>query len=156
MGWIPCSGRDSAAGLVWLPRLLEKARRSETSPQGRLVEGYCYGDNDFIDKQLIAFLRTDDAAISALVREHPADADVAKIIVERSGRSAAECEAFNRSFRRRNFDFVLLEADEGRLRGLKGAILKFVYNGLIMPIVYRMFKRDERNRAAPPSNAAAG
>lgn len=149
MGWIPCSGRDSVAGLVWLPRLLEKARRSEASPEGRLVEGYLYGDNDFIDKQLIAFLRTDDAAISALVREHPADADVARIIVERSGRSAAECEAFSRKFRRNNFDFVLLEADEGRLRGIKGAILKFVYNSLIMPVVYRMFTRDERNRTAP-------
>jgi hypothetical protein len=153
MGWIPCSGRDSVAGLVWLPRLLEKARRSETSPEGRLVEGYCYGDNDFIDKQLIAFLRTTDTTISALVREHPADEDVARIIVERSGRSAAECEAFNRTFRRKNFDFVLIEADEGRLRGVKGALLKFVYNGVVMPIVYRMFKRDERNRSVPSAAA---
>jgi hypothetical protein len=129
--------------------LLQKARRAETSPEGRLVEGYLYGNNDFIDKQLIAFLRTDDTAISALVREHPADADVARIIVERSGRSASECEAFNRAFRRRNFDFVLIEADEGRLRGFKGAVLTFVYNRLLMPIFYRLFARDERKRRAP-------
>src|ERR1700694_3976393 len=106
MGWIPRSGRDSVAGLVWLPRLLEKARRCEASPGGRLVDGYCYGDNDFIDKQLIAFLRTDDVTISALVREHPDDADVALILVERSGRSPLECSAFNATFRRKNFDFV--------------------------------------------------
>ena len=73
MTWIPCSGRDSVAGLVWLPRLLEKARHCEASANSRLVDGYCYGDNDFIDKQLIAFLRTDDATISALVREQPVD-----------------------------------------------------------------------------------
>jgi hypothetical protein len=65
--------------------LLQKARHCETSPQGRLADGYCYGDNDFIDKQLIEFLRTNDAAISALVRQHPADSDVARILVERAG-----------------------------------------------------------------------
>ncbi|HXM19086.1 MAG TPA: DUF5069 domain-containing protein [Candidatus Tumulicola sp.] len=149
MGWIPCSGLNSVAGLVWLPRLLEKARRCETTQNGHLVDGYCYGDNDFIDKQLIAFLRTNDATISTLVKEHPADIDVARMLVDRSGRSPAECEAFNKTFRRRNFDFVLLEADEGRLRpGLKAAILKFTYNNVMMPAIYWMFRRDERNRNA--------
>jgi hypothetical protein len=152
MGWIPCSGRNSVAGLVWLPRLLEKARRCETSQNEHLVDGYCYGDYDFIDKQLIAFLRTDDSTISTLVREHPTDTEVAKILVDRSGRSGADCEAFSKTFRRRNFDFVLLEADEGRLRpGVKAAILKFIYNRVMMPTVYRMFQRDERNRKAKSS-----
>src|ERR1700682_4052916 len=147
MGWIPCSGRNSVAGLVWFPRLLEKARRCESAQNGHLVDGYCYGDNDFIDKQLIAFLRTDDATISALVREQPVDADVARILVERSGHGPAEIEAFNAVFRRKNFNFVLLEADEGRLRpGLKASILKFLYNGAVMPIFYPLFRRDERKR----------
>ena len=127
--------------------MLEKARHCEASPNGRLVDGYCYGDNDFIDKQLITFLRTDDATISALVREHPADADVARILVERSGHGPAEIETFNTAFRRRNFDFVLLEADEGRLRpGLKRTVLKFLYNNAVMPIFYPLFRRDERKR----------
>ncbi len=48
---------------------------------------------------------------------------------------------------RKFFDFVLLEADEGRLRpGPKATILKFLYNTVMMPVVYRMFMRDERNR----------
>jgi hypothetical protein len=148
MAWIPCSGRDSIAGLAWLPRLLEKARHAEIAQSGRLVDGYCYGDNDFIDKQLIAFLRTDDVAISALVREHPADADVAQILIERSRRSRAECEAFDRAFRKKNFNFILIEADEGRLSGFKGAFLKFVYNAVIMRIFYPLFRRDERRRSA--------
>jgi hypothetical protein len=50
---------------------------------------------------------------------------------------------------RRNFDFVLLEADEGRLRaGLKAAILKFTYNNVMMPAIYWIFRRDERIRNA--------
>ena len=153
---MPRSGRDSVAGLVWLPRLLDKARHCEASPSGRLVDGYCYGDNDFIDKQLIAFLRTDDVTISGLVREHPDDAEVARILVERSGRTPAEVEAFSASFRRKNLNFVLLEADEGRLGGPKGAVLKFVYNAMVMPIFYPLFRRDERNRNAHVPPAATG
>ena len=146
MGWVPCSGLESAAGLVWLPRMLQKARRCLSSPDGRSVDGYLYGDSDFIDKQVIAFLRTDDEAVSALVRENPSDADVARILVERSGRSAAECAAFSTSLRRKLFDFILLEADEGRVRGFKGAAVKFVYNKLLMPVIYPLFRRDERKR----------
>ena len=147
MSWTPCSGLDSVVGLVWLPRLLEKARRCEACADGRLVDGYCFGNNDFIDRDLIAFLRTDDETISALVREHPADADVAKILIERSGHTPAECEVFSTSFRRKYMDFILIEADEGRLRpGIKTATVKFAYNYLMMPVFYFMFRRDERMR----------
>ncbi len=132
-----------------MPRLLEKARHCETMSAGRLVDGYCYGDNDFIDKQLMGFLRTDDATISRLVREHQADADIATILVERSGRSRAECEAFNTAFRRKNLNFVLVEADEGRLPpGLGATMLRFFYNTVIMRIFYPLFERDERKRTA--------
>ena len=149
MGWTPRSGRDSIAGLPWLPRLLDKARHCEASSNGRLVDGYCYGDNDFIDKQLIEFLRTDDTTISRLVKEHPADADVAAVLVERSGRSATECEAFGKTFRRKNLNFVFLEADEGRLGGgFKATALKFFYNNVVMRIFYPLFERDERKRSA--------
>ena len=147
-------GRESLAGLVWLPRLLQKARHCEGSPDGRLVDGYCYGDNDFIDKQLITFLRTDDSTISALVREHPDDAEVARILVERSGHTPEEVAEFNTAFRRKNFNFVLLEADEGRMPpGVKATLLKFLYNGAVMPIFYPLFRRDERNRntGTPPA-----
>ena len=55
---------------------------------------------------------------------------------------------FDRRLREPKFlDFVLLEADKGRLRpGPKATILKFLYNTVMMPVVYRMFMRDERNR----------
>jgi hypothetical protein len=148
MSWTPCSGLESAAGVVWLPRLLQKARRALNSPDGRVVDGYLYGDNDFIDKQVIAFLRTDDETITKLVRENPSDADVARIIVERSGRSASECAAYSGSLKRKLFNFVMLEADEGRIHGFEASVIKFLYNNALMPIVYPMFRRDERKRKA--------
>jgi hypothetical protein len=148
MAWIPCSGRNSVAGLSWLPRLLEKARRCESSTTGRLVDGYCYGDNDFIDKQLLAFLRTTDSTVSTLVAEHAEDAEVARILVERSGRSPSEIAAFDNTFRRKNLNFVFVEADEGRLgSGLGARIIKTLYNGAVMPIFYPLFRRDERSRS---------
>ena len=146
MSWTPCSGLESAAGVVWLPRMLQKARRALSSPDGRVVDGYLYGDNDFIDKEVIAFLRTDDEAITALVRENPSDADVARIIVERSGRSSSECAAYSGSLKRKFFNFIMLEADEGRTQGFKASVIKFLYNKALMPIVYPMFRRDERKR----------
>lgn len=146
--WVPRSGLDSACGLVWLPRLLEKARRCELSAGARLIDGYCYGDNDFIDRMVIRFLRTDDTRISALVREYDSDEDVARILVEQSGRNPEECAAFSKKLRRNTANFILLEADEGRLSGPKASIVKFLYNRAMMPIVYRLFSRDESKRAA--------
>jgi hypothetical protein len=147
MSWFPCSGLDSAAGVVWLPRLLQKARRALSSPDGRVVDGYLYGDNDFIDKQVIAFLRTDDEAISALVRENPSDADVARILVERSGRSVSECDAYSKSLKRKFLNFFFLEADEGRFRpAVAASVIRFLYNAALMPVVYFIFQRDERKR----------
>ena len=148
MNWMPCSGLDAEAGVIWLPRLLQKARRCLSSLDGRLTDGYCYGESDFIDKQLIAFLRTDDATITRLVSEHASDADVARMLVAGSGRSEAECAAFNTSFRKKFHDFALIEADEGRLpAGLKTTAIKTLYNGVIMPIAYPLFRRDERKRS---------
>ena len=146
MSWTPCSGLDSAAGVVWLPRMLQKARRALGSPDGRVVDGYLYGDNDFIDKQVIAFLRTDDETISALVRANPSDEDVARILVERSGRSAEECAAYSGALKRKFLNFFMLEADEGRAQGFKASVVKFLYNNAMMPIVYPIFRRDERKR----------
>lgn len=53
--------------------------------------------------------------------------------------------------RRKLADFILIEADEGRVGGFKGAVVKFLYNNAMMPIVYRMFARDESKRATVAS-----
>jgi hypothetical protein len=150
MSWIPRSGLDSAEDLVWLPRLVQKARRAEEGrATGRdLMEGYLYGDNDFIDKRVLEFLRTDDAAVSAVVREEHDDAAAAAIIAQRSGRTAEERRAFSKQLRGQLFDFVLMEADEGRLPpGLKRAVVRFLYNRVMMPVFYAQFRAAERKRA---------
>jgi hypothetical protein len=97
---------------------------------------------------LLAFLRASDDAVSELVRENPDDADVARILVERSGRTASEVTAFAKAFRKRNFGFFLTEADEGRLgNGFGAKVSRFVYNRLMMPVIYKKFAADERKRS---------
>jgi hypothetical protein len=154
MGWIPRSGLDTIEGMVWLPRLLEKARRHEAgrAASADLMDGYLYGNSDYIDKQVLEFLRMGDTDVSAIVREQPDDAAAAAAIVARSGRSAAERGAFSARLRRKLFDFVLLEADEGRLPpGIKRSTVRFLYNRVIMPVFYARFRADERKRAQPAS-----
>ncbi len=134
---------------MWLPRLLQKARRHEAARASGLdlMNGYQYGNNDFIDAKFLGFLRTDDHRISALVREHPDDRTVAYIVVERSGRTAEERRAFSAQIRRSFFSFELLEADEGRTpRGLRRTLLCVFYNHLMMPCVTRRAERARRDR----------
>jgi hypothetical protein len=147
--WIPCSGLECIEEMVWIPRLLQKARRHEAGRQsGRdLMNGYMYGDNDFIDRRVLTFLRTDDAAVSAIVRAEPDDAVAARSLVEHSGRTVEERRAYSARLRRQLFDFVLLEADEGRLPpGPKRTIVRLVYNRLVMPVIAPLFRRAERKR----------
>jgi hypothetical protein len=149
MTWIPCSGLDELEAMPWLHRLVQKARRYEA---GRavgtdLMDGYMFGDNDFIDKQVLAFLRTDDTAVLARVREHDDDAVVASSLVAESGRSESERRTFGVRLRRRLLNFVFLDADEGRLPpGVRTRLWRFAYNRLLMPVVSRQFAAAERKR----------
>lgn len=149
--WIPRPANDTIDGLVWLPRMIEKARRFA---QGRrtgtdLMNGYLYGDNDFVDAQVLAFLRTDDRALLGLVEQSPSDDQAARAAISRSGRSHDECAAFSSALRRKVMGFVMLDADEGRLPpGPRRAIVAFFYNRVVMPIFYAAFRRAEAKRPA--------
>ena len=146
MRWTPRSGLDTIEDVVWLPRLFDKGRRVEQLGGDRLTCGYCYGDNDFIDGKVLRFLHTDDVTVSSLLREH-SDAEAARIIVERSGRTPEECRQFSQQLKRSLNNFVFMEADEGRLQpGFKTTATRFFYNNVLMPIFYTKFRRDERKR----------
>lgn len=147
--WVPCSALDSIEEMVWLPRLLQKARRHEAARASGidLMNGYQYGNNDFIDAKFLKFLRTDDCHILKLVREYADDRTVARVLVERSGRSVKERRIFSAQTRRSFFNFELLEADEGRTpRGLRRTLLCIFYNYLMMPCVTFAYNRAERAR----------
>lgn len=146
LSWTPCSANDTFDDVVWLPRLLQKARRSNQTGT-RLFDGYCYGRNDFIDARVLRFLNVSDEEVCACVRENSDDAEAARELVRRSGRSVIERKNFTRSMRRKFFNFALMEADEGRMQpGFKTRVICFAYNRIMMPAVYALFRRAEQKR----------
>jgi hypothetical protein len=149
MTWMPRSGRDDFEDLVWLPRLVEKARRyAQGVARGEdVMNGYCFGDNDVADRAVLDFLKLDDAAVLDVVRAHPVDEDACRELIERGGRTAAERRRFSGSLRRRLFNFTLLEADEGRMApGPLRSLLQFIYNRIVMPPFYLWFDYAQRKR----------
>ena len=150
MSWSPRSPHDEADGLVWLPRLIDKARRSALgrASGADLMNGYLYGNSDYIDGQVLRFLDIDDRALSELVDECGSDEDVTAIVLAHSGKSVAARRAFSAGLERRLLGFAMLDADEGRLTpGPRSRIITFLYNAVIMPIAYPAFRRAERRRS---------
>jgi hypothetical protein len=150
--WMPRSGREAAAGCVWLPRMIDKARRvvaGEATGQD-LLWPYCFGVNDPADTQLLRFLRLTNEDVLDVVRREPDDAAAAAEIVRRSGRTPEECAAWSARYLRRNAPFLaMIDADEGRRpTGASTTLLRVLYNGVIMPPYYGVYRVMERQRLA--------
>ncbi len=148
--WMPRPWHEEFHGCLWLPRLLDKGRRAiESEKVGRdLLDGYLYGDSDFVDAKLMQFLRTKDARVTELLREFDDDERVAKVIIQESGRTADELRAWSARFRKVHALVIpLLESDEGRRQpGAGTAFFRFFYNYILMPPVYLAFRISERRR----------
>lgn len=151
--WMPRhSGRDIAAGCVWLPRLIDKGRRvleGETAGQD-LLGDYLFGVNDPADVQLLRFLGMTNEEALAVLRQHSDDDEAAAELVRRSGRRRGECAAWSARFARLMGPFLaMMDADENRRpAGLSTTALRVVYNGIVMPPTYPIYRLQERRRLA--------
>ena len=151
VGWMPCSGLDEYDGVVWLPRLIQKARRAEEGRRSGsdMMNGYFYGNNDYIDEQVLQFLHVDDSVVSALVAQQLDDGEVARILTERSGRTSEERRTFSERLKRRLGNFALMEADERRMPpGPKRSALAFLYNGILMRLFNAQYRSAEKRRSS--------
>ena len=153
--WVPrYSGTDQLAGCMWLPRMIDKARRYEASgvAPGAMLGDYMFGNQDYMDAILLRFLGLEDTQICEVVHAEPDDERAARRIVELSGKTAADVAAFNRKLVRGSGLFMLMmDADEGRRKpGIGVNLMRAVYNTLIFPIGKLMYRsgpsRIERNR----------
>lgn len=151
MDWKPrYSGNDRLGGCIWLGRLIDKARQYDltgTAP-GQMLGDYMYGDGDYMDAKLLRFLGLRDEQISEVVRSEPDDERAAQRILELSGKTAAQCERFNRSFSRVNAPFLaMIDIDEGRRKpGLGTSLMKAAYNALVFPIGMVLYRSASRKR----------
>jgi len=153
-------GREAAAGLVWLPRLIDKRRRVlEGEAAGRdLLGEYLFGVNDPADAELLRFLGVTNEGVLAMLLREPDDARAAAELVRRSGRTPAECDAWSRRCLRWNGPFLaMMDADEGRRApGVGTTALRLVYNYVIMAPYYPIYRRLELRRLARSVAEAAG
>lgn len=149
MNWVPrYSGRDQLAGCVWLGRLIDKGRRYEAAgvAPGEMLGEYMFGEHDYMDAKLLRFLGLRDAHICEVIRSEPDDERAAQRIIARSGKTGAQCAAFNRAFVRSNAPFLaMMEADEDRRSpGLGTSFLKATYNTVIFPLGVLMYRRSRK------------
>lgn len=148
--WLPRRWNAELSGCIWLPRLLDKGRQVLLSRQHRkdLMNGYLFGDFDYADRQLIKFLRTNDAHVLSLLSDMGDDEAVATALIRESGRSPEEIQAWSKRFRTLNAPFIpMWDADEGRRKpGIGTWLLDKFYNYLMMPPVYVGFRIAERLR----------
>ena len=139
--WFPCSPFERLENCVFLPRMLDKARRKES---GLPIGEYMYGDNDYMDSRLLRFLRASAAEVSALVRSQPGDDIVARMLIERSGKTPGQIAWFNnRMLLAYGVIFAMFDADEGRRSGPLARALAHFYNLVIYPPFAWKFARDE-------------
>lgn len=148
--WMPRPWSEELAGCIWLPRMLDKGRRAlESERQGRnLMNGYLFGDLDYVDGKLLKFLGRKDVRVLELLRELDDDERVAKTLIRESGRTADEIRAWGRRFRKNNGLFIAMwDADEGRRKpGIGTTFLKLFYNLVLMPPVYLIFYAGQARR----------
>jgi hypothetical protein len=141
---MPRPWNDELMGCVFLPRVLEKGRRTLASQRlGRdLMNGYLFGDFDYADGMLLRFLRTKEVRVLELLRDSDNDEVVAASLFREGRRSAEEIKAWSKRFRLINAPFTpLWDADEGRREpGLGTSVLNLFYNFLMMPPVYLGFR----------------
>jgi hypothetical protein len=145
--WIPRSGKLEAGGCIWLPRMIDKARRFIVLGSGYLLDGeYMFGEHDFADGRLLRFLGLSSAQIVEIVRNEPDDARAAERIIAASGRTPEECRAFSRRFRLVVGPFLsMIDADEGRApAGAWTTFLRALYNTIVVPPALAAFRRASR------------
>ena len=150
MAWMPRSPRVAYAGLVWLPRLIDKARR-EAEGRSRgvdLTTPYMFGDNDYLDAKLLAFLKIRDRQVLQIVTEEPHDDVVAALILAISRRSPDECRRWSERFLKVEALWLLLiDIDEDRVHGTAAEAGRWFYNKVLIPPVFGVFRWMERQRS---------
>jgi hypothetical protein len=136
---------------VWLGRLIDKGRQYQAAgvTPGEMLGDYMFGDKDYMDAKLLRFLALNDAQICEIISSEPDDERAAQRILERSGRTAAQCAAFNRAFVLANAPFLaMMDADEGRCKpGLSATLKKAAYNAIIFPLGILMYRSGSRKRS---------
>jgi hypothetical protein len=124
----PRRWNEQVGGVIWLPRLVDKARASDAGTLGPFL----YGQSP-VDDSLLAAARIDYATLLEVVRSAPDDSGVLSEIERRSPGATARMRAWSaKPPASCRTIFAWNDVDEGYTRGPLASVIRVVSN-LIYP-----------------------
>ncbi len=128
---------DAVAGMIWLPRLIDKVRAFQAGTLG------AYAYPSALDQSFMRHLRFTPAQIESLVRDMRSDEAIAEALRQRSPLGNEEirtrCAAFQEKYR---WAFAVLDRDDGYVRGLGYPLPQFLQRPL-----WRWYQRWSAQKA---------
>ena len=132
---------DTLAGMIWLPRLIDKVRAFQADTLGT------YAYPSALDQSFMRHLRFTPAHIEPLVREMTSDEAIGAAIRQHIPLSDEEirtrCAAFQEKYW---WAFAVLDRDDGYVRGLGYPIPRF-----LQPPLWRWYQRWSAQKASAAS-----
>ncbi len=132
---------DTAAGLIWLPRLIDKVRAFHAGTLG----SYAYPSA--LDQSFMRHLRITPAQIESVVHDRDSDESIGQAIRERIPLSDEEirtrCAAFQKKY---EWAFAFLDRDDGYARGIGYPLPQFLQRPL-----WRWYQRWSAQKASATS-----
>lgn len=132
---------ESLAGLIWLPRLLDKVRAFQAGTLGT------YAYPSALDQSFMRRFQITPALIEQLVRETATDDAIGAAIRRHLHLTDEEVEARCILFREKyRLAFAVLDRDDGYVRGLGYPIPRF-----LQPPIWRWYQRWSAQKASATS-----
>ncbi len=132
---------ETVAGMIWLPRLIDKVRAFQAGTLGT------YAYPSALDQSFMRRFQLTPAFIEPLVRETPGDDAIGAVIRQRMRLSdeevARRCTVFREKYR---LAFSVLDRDDGYVRGLGYPIPRF-----LQPPLWRWYQRWSAQKASATS-----
>ncbi|MCC2640250.1 MAG: hypothetical protein K0S45_663 [Nitrospira sp.] len=132
---------DNLAGMIWLPRLIDKVRAFQSGMLGM------YAYPSALDQSFMRRFQLTPAFTEDLIREQDSDDAIGAAIRSRLQLSDEEIECRCRQFREKyRFAFTVLDRDDGYARGIGYPIPRF-----LQPPLWRWYQRWSAQKASATS-----
>ena len=140
-GHPPRRWSETLAGMIWLPRLIDKVRAFQAGTLGT------YAYPSALDQSFMRRFQLTPAFIESLVRETPSDDAIGAVIRQHvrltDEEVARRCTVFREKYW---LAFSVLDRDDGYVRGLGYPIPRF-----LQPPLWRWYQRWSAQKASATS-----
>jgi uncharacterized protein DUF5069 len=134
----PRRWNESLAGLIWLPRLIDKIRAFQAGTLGT------YAYPSALDRAFMRRFQLNPAFLEQAVREQATDIEIGTTVLQRIQLTAEEIRGRCMEIERRyHLAFCILDCDDGYVPGLGYPVPRF-----LQPHVWRWYQRWAAQKAS--------